>query len=273
MPKAFSLLSWNVEHFKQDPARLPRIVAMLGANDPDVFGLYEVEGKEVFGALSAAMPGYSFHITEGPQVQEILVGVRGGLTAFFTQKVQFRSGVSLLRPGALLTLTIDSQSYPLLFLHTASGDDPRGLGLRDDMLLRACQFRKTLDGAPAGAGRANYLFLGDLNTMGMQYRYVPGHNLETAHELAKLTKEAGKVKMRLLTKDEPSTWSNGSGSATPPSNLDHVVAAEHLTFRQFGGCDVTVKGWPKEATAAARDQWINEYSDHGFLYLEVQKVA
>jgi hypothetical protein len=33
-------------------------------------------------------------------------------------------------------VTIDGVNYTLLFLHTKSGTDPRGLGLRDDMLER-----------------------------------------------------------------------------------------------------------------------------------------
>jgi hypothetical protein len=79
-----------------------------------------VEGREVFDALTKLMPEYTFHITEGQQVQQILLGVRTRITAFFTQKTEFRSGVSLLRPGALLTVTIDGVNYTLLFLHTNS---------------------------------------------------------------------------------------------------------------------------------------------------------
>lgn len=150
--KAFSLMSWNVEHFRGDTARVSRVVKAITEQDPDVFALFEVEGKDVFGALSAAMPGYTFHITEGPQVQEILVGVRGRLTAFFTQKLEFRAGASLMRPGALLTLTVYGKHYPILFLHTASGNDPRGLGLRDDMLVRACDLMKSLQKSTDNTG-------------------------------------------------------------------------------------------------------------------------
>ena len=93
MAKAYSLLSWNVEHFKKvqgnHAQRLQRIVNTIKAEDPDVFALYEVEGKDVFGAMVTNFPSYSFHITEGPQVQEILVAVRGDITAFFTQKITF----------------------------------------------------------------------------------------------------------------------------------------------------------------------------------------
>ena len=149
MPKAFSVASWNVEHFKNAPSRVGDVIALLASLDPDVFALYEVEGKDVFGELVARMPGYQFHITEGPQVQEILVGVRSGFTAFFTQKIEFKSGNSAMRPGALLTLTVAGQSYPILFLHLSSGPDPRGWGLRDDMLERALEFRRTLQASAA----------------------------------------------------------------------------------------------------------------------------
>ena len=116
MAKAFSVASWNVEHFKSQgvSSRVETVVEFLAGQRPDVFALYEVEGKEVFDALTTLMPEYTFHITEGPQVQQILLGVRTRITGFFTQKTEFRSGVSLLRPGALLTVKIDGVDYTLL---------------------------------------------------------------------------------------------------------------------------------------------------------------
>ena len=268
MAKAFSLASWNVEHFKGDPARVERVVSFLGKHKPSVFALYEVEGKHVFGALTERMPGYTFHITEGTQTQEILVGVKGSLTAFFTQKLEFRSGTTHMRPGALLTLRISKRNYTVLFLHVASGSDPRGMGLRDDMMVRACKFRKTLDKAEGCA--ANYLFVGDLNTMGMKYPYQQSISPEV--EIRKLEREAKKVKMRPLVKDAPHSWSNGSKSSYAPANLDHVVASEHMKFKAFGAAEVSVRGWPREKTVAKQDLWIRDYSDHGLLYLEVQKA-
>jgi hypothetical protein len=44
--------------------------------------------------------------------------------------------------------------------------------------------------------------------------------------------------------DEPATWWNG-GTGLPPSNLDPVVAVEHMRFTDFDGAEVTVLGWPK----------------------------
>jgi endonuclease/exonuclease/phosphatase family metal-dependent hydrolase len=271
MAKAFSLASWNVEHFKENPEeRVGRVVAFLKKQNPDVFALYEVEGKDVFTELVKRMPSYQFHITEGPQVQEILVGARAGLTAFFTQRVEFKAGNSLLRPGALLTITLDSTNYSALFLHTKSSSAPVGLGLRDDQFARALNFKKVLDKAAGGAGKANFLFLGDLNTMGMDYPFQK--DISPDLELQKLDKDAAKAKMRRLKKNKPCTWWNGASSKYKPGNLDHIVASDQLKFKLFAGAEVDVRGWPALATPAEQTAWIKAHSDHGLLYLEVQKV-
>lgn len=279
MAVAFSIASWNVEHFKAegkkaDPARVERVIGFLKKQKPDIFAIYEVEGSAVFQALVSSMKTYTFHITEGQQVQEILLGVRQGLTAFFTQKIEFKSGATAMRPGALLTVTVADKHYPLLFLHTASGNDPRGLGLRDDMMERAVEFRESLDKAAkkAGGESANYIFMGDFNTMGMEYKFVKGRDISAEDELVKLSKQAAKRKMRLLTKTAPNTWSNGSKSSIPDSNLDHVVAAEHLIFTQFNGSDVAVRGWAEKKTVQDKDEWIKQFSDHSLMYFEVHKV-
>ena len=270
MAKAFTLVSWNIEHFKNQGSRVADVVALLSSMNPDIFALYEVEGKDVFGALVQQMPGYSFHITEGPQVQEILVGVRGGLTAFFTQRVEFKSGNQSLRPGALLTVTIDTVNYSLLFLHTKSGPDPIGWGIRDDMLERALDFAKTL-AAASPDGKANYLFMGDLNTMGMEY-LIKAHNIPATIELDKLDLAAKKRGMVRLKKDAPATWWNGNKSKMKPADLDHVVATQQMKFAKFAGAEVKVLGWAKEPTPETKTAWITKFSDHSPLLLEVQKV-
>lgn len=270
MAKAFSVASWNVEHFKSQgvQSRVEDVVGFLNQQKPDVFALYEVEGKQVFDALTSMMPGHTFHITEGQQVQQILLGVRSHLTAFFTQKTEFKSGVSLLRPGALLTLKVGGKTYPLLFLHTKSGTDPRGLGLRDDMLERALDFAKVLDKA-AEEKPANYVFLGDFNMMGMQYRYVRERDIVAAQELRKLEHGAKRKGMRVLDKDEPNTW--WGGGTIEPSNLDFVVARDHLRFKKFPGGEVSVRGWPKIVDPAERLEWVRRLSDHGLLFFQVEK--
>lgn len=217
MAKAYSLASWNVEHFRNPDSRVDRVVDFLVAlGPPDVFAPYEVEGREVFDVLVSKMPGYTFHITECPQVQEIMLGVKSSLTAFFTQKTEFKSGLWALRPGAL---TIAGEPYPILFLHTKSGVEPLGLGLRDDMLNRALDFKKVLE--KAAQGPVHYLFLGDLNTMGMEYKYLRERDIEADLEILEISRFATGRGMRLLTKDEPATWWGGPNtlSSRPPTSI------------------------------------------------------
>ncbi|MDH5669663.1 MAG: hypothetical protein OEY86_16815, partial [Nitrospira sp.] len=57
-----------------------------------------------------------------------------------------------------------------------------------------------------------------------------------------------------------------------PSDLDHVVASAHLRFKRINGADIDVRGWPKITTPKEQGAWIKEYSDHGLLFLTVEKV-
>ncbi len=270
MAKLFSVASWNVEHFDDDPTRVGRVIDFLKSQNPDVFGLYEVEGKFVYTALVEKMPEYTFQITEGEESQEILIGIKKTTTAFITQKLTFKSGTTHMRPGQLVAIRKDDKNYALLFLHLASGNNPRGMGLRDDMLERAMEFRKTLDRSAGGAGQANYIFLGDLNTMGLEYPFK--HNIASDVELAKWDKYAKKaaISMQRLVKSHPNSWSNGSTSSIPASNLDHVFASTNLNFKTFANqSQVDVRGWVDQPTVAAQDRWIKDFSDHSLLYFEV----
>lgn len=283
MAKAFSVVSWNVEHFGaknkgQDQPKKPvePIIKFLAKQNADVVAVYEVVGKVVFDSVCSLMPDYQWHITEGPQTQEILVGVKKSLTSFFTQKQEFKSGNSMLRPGALLTIHKDGENYPLLFLHLKSLTVPVGFGLRDDMTERAIKFRKVLNkaAADAGGGPANFLFLGDLNTMGMNLSYSQ-KDISGQEEIERLQKRLAvkSVAMRVLDKSAPETYWPGSQSTLSASDLDHVVAADHLHFKTFAGSGVDVRGWVDEPSDAAKDAWTNKYSDHALLYFEVQKAT
>ena len=72
----------------------------------------------------------------------------------------------------------------------------------------------------AAGGLANYLFLGDLNTMGMEYTYLRERDIQVNQEIEKIKRFAEGRGMRLLDKDEPNTWSNGSQSGfRPPTSI------------------------------------------------------
>ena len=277
MASALKVASWNVKHFRGEPIRFNRVVAFLAEQNPDVFAIYEVTGSSVYRLIRNNMPGYSISITEGEQSQEILVGAKKNLEPFFTQRPDFRSGVDALRPGALVTVTAGGAEYSLLFLHNKSGTAPRDLGLRDDMIRKALKLRGALDKAAVGNKPANYVFVGDLNTMGMKYRYLRSQDIDAGEEIEKLAKFAKGRKMRLLTKDAANTWF-GSGTTYPPADLDQVIAAKHLQFKSFPAVDpegnafnaaVSVLGWPK-LSGQQRSAWIRSHSDHGMLYFEIQ---
>ena len=262
---------WNVEHFKKkgktgdETARTDRVIDLLRTHNPDVFAIFEVTGKEVFSRIFTSLNDYDYQITEGQQSQEILVGARDTTRTFMTQRMEFKAGNLDLRPGALLTVMTPTEIYPMLFLHLRSWPTPRGFGVRAHQLDEAFGLRKTLDAGAVRLGfpRANYIFLGDLNTMGMNLTYSSG-DIDAAGEIERLEKKAVGYKMQVLPKTHDVTqW---GGGATPPGNLDHVVAANHMTFQDVGGgANVQVTGWPEKANDVQKRQWIDDFSDHALL--------
>lgn len=269
MAKLFSFASWNVEHFVNDPDRVTENIQFIQQHNPDVFAILEVEGSQVFFDFVDLMPTHNFFITEDLSKMEILVGVNRQFTAFVTQRQQFKSKIPTLRPGALVTLTINNDYYSILFLHMKSADDPHSWGLRDDMIGHVGHLKNALDKVPgAPPGGANFIVMGDLNTMGMDLTYSD-KDVSGEEELQRYVKRLKPKHMRLLPKSFPHTWWGGSGTTLPPSDLDHVFASDDLQFEKFGQADIDVRGWPKLPTAAQRTDWIKKHSDHALLYGEV----
>ncbi len=274
MAKVFSVLSWNIKHFGTEQTRLTRIINEINTNDPDVIGIYEVRGAAVYEQMTSIMTDYNFHITEGPQSQEILVGVKRSIQSFFTQKTEFKSGVKTMRPGLLVSLKIDDIHYSLLFLHLASLTKPRGMGLRDDMMERSFKLKRAIHNMAVSTLNQDgkFIFLGDLNTMGLEYPY--GKDIDASFEIKRLDGRASRNTMKRLKKTHELTYYPGSTSSYSESNLDHVVATKNINFKSFkdvnqDDCSVLVKGWVDEAAASDKDTWRRDFSDHAYLYFEV----
>lgn len=262
-------LSWNVEHFKGKAARLKRVVGLIKDEDPDIFGIIEVTGKTVFSQLVKEFPGYSFSITEGDQSQEILIGVRGGITAFMTQRNEFKRSNAYLRPGALLTVTgSNGTPLPILFSHLKSLPSPEGFGLRDAMFDKVRHLKKALNRAAPGK-KSEMILVGDLNTMGMNLTYSK-KDLEGPEELARVEKVLKSADLKLISKTAPATFNNGSNSSYAPADLDHVFATPGLKFKNQGGAEIKVGGWALESTVAKQDAWIRKFSDHAPLIFELK---
>lgn len=273
MVETLSFLSWNVEHFHHEPERVGRVVETVASQDPDVFALFEVKGRTVFDALTETMPGYGFFITESPGVPEILVATRNGLTAFVTQRDELQSGVPTLRPGALATIRIADRTYSFLFLHLKSFPAPRDWGLRDDMFAHVASLKRAIDKRTAD-GDANFVAIGDINTMGLNAPHNDDLDIDGARELSFVDRRMAyhRTRMRRLTKTHHETWWNGS-DRWQPSALDHAYAANHLAFTPFDGAELRVEGWVNEPTVEARKTWIDRFSDHCLLYGELRLEA
>jgi hypothetical protein len=287
MGKVFSVASWNVEHFKMDTDpdrdRVHRVARFVAGNDggpsavPDIFALYEVEGKDVYQDFMNEFPDHRFHMTEGEETQELFVGVHRDFQTFTTQRLEFKTGRAQQRPGLLLAVRAAGADYALLFLHIKSGSNTEDFGLRDAALMHAFNLKQALDNA--SGGKANFIFMGDLNTMGIDDPVPRSRkmNLSSEDEIARIASWAKQRKMALLDKektrindsDKEVTWYNGS-RGYEPTNLDHVLASEHLQIRSQGSgpSKISILGWPKLAKADW-SSWFTQYSDHALLYFEV----
>lgn len=269
MKTAFSVASWNVKHFKSSQSRIDLAIAFLKRQDPDIFALYEVYGRNVFSELLKQFPGYSFHITEGTRSQEILLGKKNTVDVFVTQKLEFTSGTTHVCPGLLATVMIEGSLYPMLFMNIDSSPDAIGLGLRYEMMLRAFKYREKLDKLAwdQGDAKVNYIFLGDLEVMGMNYLFDKSIDSET--ELRKWDdEECKKYNMRRLGKTYTPTYRSCDGSIE--GDYDQVYAAEHLKFTNFNDAEIDVRGWITEPLEKQKE-WREKYSPHSLLYFEVLK--
>ena len=278
---AFSVCSWNVEFFgsrrpgeshDQVATRIDDVFELLGQPGvkSDVFAIYEVNGAQVFDKVSQAFPEYSWQITEGPGTQQILVGFR--IPAFITQRVEFSRGFTgPLRPGILVTVHHQGQTYPMLFLHLKAADAAIDFGVRTYQHDKVRSLRKALDAA-AATERANFIMAGDLNNVGMNLTFS-SRDITIEEEIDRMRHmyESRFDELVLLGKTANATFWNGPGSSDPPSDIDHVVAASRINLAMLpGGKSVEVKGWPELGTDDEKAQWIRRFSDHALLRFTVE---
>jgi endonuclease/exonuclease/phosphatase family metal-dependent hydrolase len=113
--------------------------------------------------------------------------------------------------------------------------------------------------------------LGDYNTMGLDY-YRTENDIPMEREIAVMKERMARRKMRKPVTSHPHTFFNGSNSSLPPSELDHVFVAQHMQLDNSAGFEVEVGGWAKLTSDAARDDWIERFSDHAPLIFSVKEV-
>lgn len=270
----FTFLSWNVEHFDDnDPGRTQVVADTIKAAHPagkpiDVMGILEIKSIRVRDLMLDHFPNYDFYLTDGPQVQEILIGVRRGVFAqkIFTQKREFKAGNESLRPGALISLLQDAGGdwTQLLFLHTDSGTTADDFGNRFNMFSHVAKMRKALAKQADAADRL--IALGDLNTMGLNYPKRNKIKIAGSDEIAEL---AYFTNLTLATKDVPATWRDAN-KKIKDSDLDHVLHSPGLQLAMLGATPngnptaIHAAGWPK-LNGVAQSNFVRSISDHAIL--------
>lgn len=258
-----SIASWNVEHFRGEEDRVSRVLSFLAAAPvPDVFALLEVEGKDLYTKAMRAFPNHRFHLTEGPQTQEIFLAIHKRFQWFTTQRLEFKTQRSFQRPGLFVTIRDfekGEEEVSLLFLHLKSGNSTEDFGLRDAALNHAFNLKKALD----NVGQPNFVFLGDLNTMGIDdwVPYSRRLDFPGAEELVRLSDWSSRRGMRVVPKSKNFTWWNGEDRK---ADLDHVVASQELKLYRIDGEEgIDVLGLVDE-------NWTKLFSDHGLLYFYLE---
>ena len=285
---SIKILSWNVEHFKQDKAE--KVMEIIEPYDPDIIALYEVEKSIIYNEFLKEFKKYSYFLTTGQQSQEILIAVKNRFEGIkFEQREKFKSGNPYLRPGVFLTLKYPKKNqYGFLFLHTKSGPLADAFGMRIEMLRHAFNLKRKVDFVENR--ETNFMIMGDLNTMGMEYPKKNIDVFETEDELkyidyqcqnksddARSSREykARNPKMRRLTKPSGTYYSSSIGI----SDLDHIIASDHLKFvgkRNYGETgykEVRLDGWREHlGDPAEMKKYANEISDHCLLFCELKVV-
>ncbi len=259
----------NMQHFKGVKARVDRLVDYLQMTDADVIGILEVTGRAVYPALSARMNTHAWVQSDHPadkfkggrESQKILIGVRKTYGSFASVLSQFRTWNPYLRPGVFMTVdTPAGQQLNFLFIHNKSGGTADGLGTRQKQFNSILKLAKKVP---------NFIVLGDYNTMGMEYPYVP--DVEAHHELRWLDGRLKSRKLRRLSKTVAWTWNpNPYKSTYPRSDLDHVIASTSLDFSTFkNGASVRVDGPDENSTPEEIQAYREHFSDHSALYIEI----
>jgi Endonuclease/Exonuclease/phosphatase family len=269
----YSVLTWNVEHFKNSTSRIKTVADSIAAFKPDIFAIFETEELNLPLLIRQYFPNYNFYLTDGPETQEIMLGVKDGLftQVVFTQKREFDVGNSRLRPGALLNLKKGVKEYNHLFLHMDSGTDAAAFGNRFEMFDKIENLIKALQRADANA---NLVVAGDFNTMGMFFPDSRKASLRVSDldEIDGVGKIMQKLNLQFGIKNFATTWK--SSSSGKESNLDHVLHTSNLKLKNFGNLaggglyQVQVKGW-HQLTGAAQQNFLLNISDHCMLYFEI----
>lgn len=284
---SFTVLSWNVEHFKgASDDHADDIAGFIKQYTPDVIAIYELEDSH--GGFIFAQTHFNeflTFITEGQNNQEILILIKSSRFdhVAVTQQHKFKIGNPYLRPGALVTLTQEGIYTNLLFLHSASGVLGDAFGDRLEIINHVFSLNKRLQEIEENSGQvARLVVTGDFNTMGLHFpRDLVSHRVQHYQDevagIAHLASRAHRKNFQGMTfaaKEHDLTFSNPKDQ--DQGDLDHVLVSAGISLVNRGNrpsdgtpFQVSVQGWIQQPSGQVRDDFINTRSDHCALVFEV----
>lgn len=267
------VLFWNIESFKGDDSDRARAVAAhIRATDPHIVGFSEIGNKRALrNLMMSELSDFDFGITDGKQNIELMAGWKRGFfeQALYTQRREFKANRSGQRPGALLSVKLNSEFLNFLFLHTDSGKDEYDYENRRKMFGQIPKLQKTLDELEGSS--AKFIVMGDLNTMGRSA--IPGDDaISSDEEIAGLRRFMARTSMTLHDKSHDTTFLQyyPSGTIEFNTDLDHVISTDVTPLKELQpGKKVLVRGWNDLGTEASRFDWTENISDHASVEIEL----
>lgn len=247
--------SWNIHN--ANPEAINRCLILL-SNEyyPDVIGLFEVSGKEAIQAASKHFPCHSWTSIDN----EILIGVSNEYFSFVSIRNEFKSQKQTLRPGVLVTLSVDGKKeaeyISFLFLHLKAFAQPLDYGLRQDMYSNLSSLKRSLP------KDHKTVFLGDFNNVGMLHTYNERLDTTIEQELETLDRRMKAVDMQRYT-SQP-TWWNGDKDALPAA-IDQVYASTSV-----GILNISILDWNSNYNNIPALDFIRQYSDHALITGEIK---
>lgn len=166
------MLSWNVDHFGggQTPARQNAVAKHLKDQDPDIIGIIEVENADIRKLMEKSFPDHDLILTDGPQLQEILVGRRRGVfeQKLFVQMREYQERNDKLRPEPMLSVRQGTVWTNILFLAHRQRERRGPVRDRFDNIRKVWSLTRAL-ACVADGNDPRMLVLGDFNTMGLSF--------------------------------------------------------------------------------------------------------
>jgi hypothetical protein len=275
----FSVMFWNVERYRGGGEQMALLHEDITAADPDILCLCGITDKgSLRHLIREQLHGYDISVTDDYGRVELATAWRRGKfdQVIFTQRREFGSDESQLRPGSLVSVLVDGTEYHTLFLYTDGGTSYRDYQDRLDTYDKVWDLKTSLDEISSAPDGARLLVMGDMETVGKrrQGRYPA---VESETEIEDLADQARSVGMRMLSKTHDATTIEVPGGDRPPvlMNLDHALATPNISFGILGGqtgvrsAEVRVSGWTR-LDDRTRDTYVDSISKHAPIYCEIE---